>query len=476
MSTGRNTLIAFGVAAVLGGVYWGWVVKWKPAREKAKEDAKLLFKGLDAASTQEILLRKTGSADVLVRKVDGQWRLITPTAAPADAGVVGQLVSQLAAAKSNEVVDEKGEDLHEFGLDQPSGAVTFRPVSEGAKAMALFFGADSPAKDQAYAMIDGKPGVFTVNAGLKAASLKDFSELRDKAVWSFNASDVESVQSQIGGFTLSRDKDGRWQVDSGKRHEPGKGSEIDGWLGQLAQLKADSVPSETGKGPYGLSGGKQLSVTMKGGTRWILTRGGKVKPSGCYVQVAGQGPVFQLALGQTTVLEKSGTALMDLDAFQFRSWEVSKFEVQRAKGKLTAVKKNGVWAWEPAREQKAGEKEFDFNSFLAGLSGAQIIKRLDLKKDLPEKASATVTLYGDNGSTQETIKFGDRRESGMVAASAQKNQVAIVAVNLLDALPPDEASVAAPAAPGASTIPAAPKPAPGMAPQPAAAPAPRAGN
>jgi len=468
MSAPKGPFVALGLAAALGLVYWGWVIKLKPQRDKDKEDAKLLFKGLDAASTDEIVLRKKGSADVTLHKVDGQWRLVSPTAAPADQDAVTGLVSQLAGAKRNEIIAEKGADLHDFGLDDPSGAVTFRPSSPGAKAQVLFFGMDSPGGDQTYGLIDGQPAVFLTFLSVKNAVLKDAASLRDKTVWSFSPQDVEAVKDGVDGFSLTRGADGFWKVDAAARHEPGKGEQVDAWLGALSRLKADSVPSETGKGDFGLAGGKRIELTLKNGTKLTLVQGrskaaakGKTPapPAGpTYVQLAGQGPVFQLSAASATPLGKKAQELMDLDVFKLQTGNVASFEVERPNGKLKAVKKAGVWAWDPPLEAKPGEKPFDFYGFLAGLANTQLLRRLDLKKDSPAKPQASLTFYGDKGELQEKCIFGPLRDGGQVAVSAMKNQAVVAVSNLLSALPPDIPR-AAPAA-ATATAKVAPQPVP----------------
>lgn len=436
----RGPLVAVGGALALALVYWGWVVKLQPQRQAAADDAKLLFKGLDPGGTNEILLRKKGEADVLLRKVDGRWRLITPTAAPADQDAVASLVSELAAAKRDEIVVAKGADPHDFGLDAPSGEVTFRPSSPSAKAQVLFFGMNSPSGNEAYGMIDGRPEVFLTDLYVKNAVLKSAADLRDKTVWTFDPADIEALRSGIGGFSLSRDKQGLWRVDAGARHEPAKGPAVDEWLSELSRLKADSVPSETGRGSFGLGHARALALTLKNGARLVLKEGGKSKPApGVYAQLEGQGPVFQLSQYAAGQLEKKSEDLMDLDVFSFDPGAVTRFEVKRPHGTLVALKKAGIWSWDPARP---GDKGFDFNAFLSALSTARVLKRLD-KAAAPTTPTATVGLYGEDGSLLEKAAFGARLGKGQVAASFTKSQVSVASARLLDTLPPDLATAPA---------------------------------
>ncbi len=437
MKEGSRTLVALGAALALGTGYWVWAVKIQPRRAQEAEDAKLLFKGLNPAGTSEILLRKAGYPDVLLRKVQGQWRLVTPVAAPADPAAVGGILTQLEQAKRGEVVSGPGTTLRDFGLDHPRGAVTFSPDTPGAKAQVLYFGIDSPLGGQTYAEVEGRPGVFLTDLYVKDAILKDAGQLRDKTVWSFQRDDVVSVRSGISGFTLERNKDGFWRVVAGARNEPAKPDQVQQWLDVLSSLRADSVPSETGRGKFGLKArARSLTVTLKGGQEMVLREGSEAKPGpGFYVQVAGQGPVYQLPEYQKAQIEKKADGLMDLDAFGFDTSSVGRFTVARPGRKtLTAVRADGVWGWVPAAPPKPGVRAFDFPGFLASLAHTQVLGRLP-DADRPAHPVATVTLYGDTGGVLETVEFGTRRGPGQVATSATKHQVVVVPVNLLDGLP-----------------------------------------
>lgn len=432
MSSGRSTLVAWGVVAALGLTYWGWVVKLKPQREKAKEDAKLIFPGTDAASLKSILLRKKGSPDVRLDKTDGKWNLTQPIQAPADQSVVQDLVSQLATAKRDEIVVAKDADQHEFGLDQPSGAVTFQPTSPGAKPLALFFGSDNPTGAQTYAMVDGRPEVFLTAMGVKTAALKDAADLRDKTVWTFDTGLVQGLR--LGALDLSKAKDGTWTVGKGAAAEPAKNSVVGAWLEQLAGLRAQSVPSEDGKGKFGLVRAKRLTLSLSDGRSLTLLKGSNAKPSGFYVQVQGATPVYLLPAADQAAFGKGVVDIADRNAFDLVADEVQRFEVRGAAGKLDASRKQGVWGWD-GRVAAPGEKAFDFDAFVRRFGGAQLLKRLPASRR-PTQPRWTVSFYGDGGTLLEKAEFGGKLRPGVVAFSAEKRSTNVVASNLMEGLPP----------------------------------------
>lgn len=435
MSSPRATLTALGLAAVLGVAYWGWTQKLKPARDKAALEARQPFAGLRAADTGEVLLRKTGSPEVLLKKFDGAWRLVKPVQAPADTSVVEGLLQSLAEATREEVVAEKDADLRQFGLDAPSGAVTFTPAGEGAKAQVLFFGNDNPTGAYAYAMVDGKPEVFMTWLSVKSAVLKDADELRDKTVWTFDPAAVRGLRSsQGGGFTLTRGASG-WSVRRGGRDEPGRAAAIEAWLGQLAAFRAKRVPSEDGKGgAWGLAKGPHLRVDLEGGASLELHAGSNPDADSFYAQARPGTPVYLLPASDLVTMQKGGQDLADRQAFSLDSGQVERFEVQRPQGRLTALKTHGAWAWSPAPVSASAGAEFDFDGFVARFSGAELIQRLDASAK-PLSPTAGVYFFGPAGVLLESAEFGPKRGGGVVALSGVKKSVAVVAGNLLDGLP-----------------------------------------
>jgi hypothetical protein len=438
MSNGDKALIALGLAAVLGGAYWGWTAKLKPSRDKAKADAKKPFAGLAADQTTEILLRKDPAPQVLLRRVEGTWRLISPVAAPADPAAVDSLVKALGDLDRDEIIAEKDAELRQYGLDRPSGAVSFVPATPGAQAKVLFFGSDNPTGSSAYAMVNGETQVFMTALSNKNAILKDAGELRDKKVWSFDEAAVAEIRSsKNGGFVAKRSAQGPWTVTSASGEEPGRGAAVEKWLGELAALKAASVPSEDGrKGSFSIGKGTHLKLTLKSGVQLELNAGATAKDGGFYVQGKPGTPVFLLPSSATATFEKLAHDLADRQAFGFDPALVERFEVKRPGGTLTAVKASGAWSWQGIPPKG---KEFDFGGFLDKLAAAELLKRLPASVK-PAKVDTGVYLYTASGALLDSAEFGAKRDGGVLAVSGTKKLVSVVAGNLLEGLPPADAA------------------------------------
>ena len=307
MNSWKSTFAAVLVACtVIGGWSW-WVKKGRPAKKEREEAAKLVFPELKDAEPGELLLRVADKPEVLLRKLDGAWRLLRPLAAPVDNAQIEGLLEQLKTLKREEVVVEKDADLHEFGLDKPQGAVTFKPLSAGAKAKVLFFGSGNPTGQSVYAAVDGQPAVFLSPLYSKSAILKDAGELRDKSLWGFEPGDVERIDSTLdAGFTLQREKDGMWKI-SRPPQGPAKAEAVQDYLRSLKDLRVEKFVSEDGKdaGRYALIQGR-LELRLHGKPEpLVLARGKEEGPSKSrYFRVLGRPQVFTLASYSHTMVAK----------------------------------------------------------------------------------------------------------------------------------------------------------------------------
>ena len=430
----RVTLALVLSAAALGGGYWYWEVKTKPAREAAAEDAKKLFPDLKSSGTGEILVRVAKKPDVLLRKVGEAWQLISPVQAPADKEAVDGILEQLKSVKREEVVEDKATDLRKFGLDDPSGAITFKPLS--GKAQVLFFGADNFDGSKAYGMVDGQPGVFLAVLASKTALLKDADGLREKRLLLFDPAKLGALRSSKG-FSVEKDKQGYWQVKAGAQVEPAKQDKVTEWITALQGIKGESVAEEKAASPgkYGL-GAAKVELALNGAPGLTLQKG-KLKDKGpsFYGRVMGQTQVWVLPSSAAAALDKDARALMDLQAFAFKPGLVEGLSVWHGGVTITAKRNKDLkWAWDPPYKPKPGVPAFGFEDFVAKVSGTERLGRLP-ESALPKEPALVVTFYGADNSLLERAVLGPAGAKDRVAQSAMKKMVMRIPANVFEGLP-----------------------------------------
>jgi hypothetical protein len=436
----RVTLALVLSAAVLGAGYWYAEVKTKPAREAAKEEAKRVFPGKAAEGSVEITLRAAGKPDLVLTKSGGAWTLLAPVQVPADADAVKTLIDELDKLAKDEVVEEKAANPHQYGLDAPSGSVSFKALS--AKAGVLSFGADSFDGRRVYGQVEGQPQVFLAELSGKTAVLKDANALRDKRLLVFDPDQVVSVRSSYkGGFSLEHDAKGQWQVRAGAQVESADGGRVGAWLEGLKEIKGDSVVEE--KAPqsakYGLGGGPRVSLTMKDKKVLALAKG-KLKDKGpnFYAQVQGQPQVWTVLGPHAADLDKEGRTLMDLKAFDIKPGLVERLVLWQPGLTLTARRVDNKWAWDPPYVPKPGTRAFDFDNFISKVAGAERLSRLP-ESAKPAKPQMSVAFYGSTATLFDQALVGPKQGAGQLAYSATKHLAMTVAGNVFDGLPqPDK--------------------------------------
>ena len=434
----RATLALVLVAAALGGAYWYWEVKTKPAREQAKEDAKKVFPDMTVAGTGEVLIRKAKDPEVLLRRVHDEWRILKPVQAAADPAAMEDLLKQLGLVKRAELIEDNASDLHKYGLDDPSGAVTFLSQSQSAKSQVLFFGADSFDGTQVYAMINGKPAVFLTPLAGKSAILKNAGDLRDKRLANFEMDQVVSIRSTLGGgFLVDKDAKGLWRVSAGGRTEPADAAKVGAWIEQLRTLKGDQVVEEDLKAPgrYGI-GAAKVDISF-GGTQHQGFLKGKLKDKGpaFYLQMIGMPQLWAMPASAEGVLSQNGKALMDLHAFDFQPGAVEKLAFFSQGVTLTASRKEDLnWAWDTPPKMDKGDKPLEFADFIAVAAGAERLKSLPASAK-PAKPLAFVTFFDKGGHGLEVAWVGARQDGGQLVFSGRKGIASIIPANVFEKLP-----------------------------------------
>lgn len=433
----KSTLIAVLLLAGLGSWYYFYEVKGKDKRDKAKEDQKLVFKGFEASSVLELAVRQPGG-DLALKKVNGEWRVLNPVSASADAGVLDSMLEALHSLKQEEVVDEAGKDLANFGLASPAATVSF--ASGSGTARSLLFGMDSPTGQYAYAKLGDAAPVFLVQKSSKSGLVKEAKDVRNKKVWDFQAPEVASIKSSFGPtVSLERDKGSRWSLVAPVR-DAGNQDTINSWVQQLAGLRIEDFVQEDGKNlaKYGLSAPAARLELGLGASKRLVLLGGKAiaGKKGRYYRVEGQPLVFSMAEYVSATLEKKPADLVDKEAFSLKSFEVARFDVARGGKTLTARKKDNQWSWEPARPKKEGEADFDFYGFVSSVSSAPLKRRLPKETKIPSP-SLVLSFYGDKDALLEKITVGSKGKDGVAALSQSKGQAIEVAEDLFAKLPPE---------------------------------------
>jgi len=202
----------------------------------------LKFDGAHLAS----LARLMGNDNLEITKTDGSWRILKPTALPADGPTLNGLTEQLAALRAKRVAAYPAQDLKPFGLDQPAAVITLRttgtkdkPAEHVLKIGKVTGEAASP--EDRFALTDHADTVVVLPGGLARQLTAPDLQYRDRNLASLR--DVDRLTLERGPRSAVFTKvDGAW-----KQLEPVAGeaeqADLDDFVNNISKLHADELVS-----------------------------------------------------------------------------------------------------------------------------------------------------------------------------------------------------------------------------------------
>jgi hypothetical protein len=234
------------LAALTGALYWS--NHHKPAdTTAASADSPPKVLTLSEADISKIDLRKKGADElVLAKNGSGKWQITAPKSLAADQSAVSSIVSTLASLNSERLVEEKADNLNQYGL---SGPVLEADVTEKEKkTRKLLIGDDTPTGNAVYAKLEGDPRVFTIASYNKKSIDKTFNDLRDKRLLTVNADKITKLElvAKKHNLEFGRNKD-QWQI---VKPEPlrADSSRVEELIRTLTDAKMELDGSSNGSG------------------------------------------------------------------------------------------------------------------------------------------------------------------------------------------------------------------------------------
>jgi hypothetical protein len=190
----------------------------------------------------QIMLTR-GARQATFTKVEGTWKLTSPTVADAEQADLEDFINGLARLRADQLVADRPADLKPFGLDRPEA--NWRFLSSGKEVLGLLVGKheaaqlNGHAKDgpRCYAKLANGDLVFLLNAALSAKAL---GEYRSRSIWAtLDAAQVETLRYNFTNQSFTLEKSGAdWKI-AGKPDLMVKPESVTETLDTLARLRAE---------------------------------------------------------------------------------------------------------------------------------------------------------------------------------------------------------------------------------------------
>lgn len=324
----KGLLIAVVLLAVLGGAVWYSNKKEASAGDKKGTDASTKILAIPDDQFQEIQIRKvSGETEKLVRE-GGKWRLTEPKPLPADQDAVSSMVTSLGALNADRVVEEKADDLKQFGLADPTLRVQIK--RKDGKTDEVLIGDDMPTGSGAYAMKAGDPKVYAIAAFTKSAVDKRAEDLRDKRLLTFDQDKLTRVDLAAKGQPVEFGKDAQneWQLVK-PRPLRADSSAVNGLVDKLRDAKMDLT--STKDAAKGFASSPRIAVatlTDASGTQTLEVR--KDKDKNYYAKSSAVEGIYNVAADVGDALDKGLDDFRNKKVFDFGFSDPSKVELKGA--------------------------------------------------------------------------------------------------------------------------------------------------
>ena len=309
---------------------------------------------LQVTGQPEIHCERQVAANTDATGEPGEWEMIQPVKAKADARAVEDIVSAIGSLRVV-VFEADGEyDPANYGLTQPRITVAFQAAANGS-TQELQIGNDAGTPGRIYVARSDHRAVYAVNKEIYTKLNRTVFDVRDKRVIDFQRTATHrfAIRQEDSKIVCQKNVDGEWEIT-----EPvalkADAEAVDDLLFGVDALRAVAFVDDQPKNlrPYGLDSPSIEASFMVPDAEPAVLLVGKVKGDNMYVKARNAEPVF---LVQKTLLDLVGmgvAGLRDKQILDFDADDAAKIVLKHGAVNLTCQKQGTNWRLtHPVQEQ-----------------------------------------------------------------------------------------------------------------------------
>ena len=379
---------------------------------------------LDKAKVKEVTIARTGGETIRLVKEGAEWRLAEPMSVAADSPAVEGLLSSLEGLEVQDEAAANPERLADYGLASPRLSVAV--VVDGVKdPLRLLLGEKLVDGSGVYAKLPDKPRVFTIASYVESSLDKKPFDLRDRDVLKVKRDAVKTllVTGPEGGYSLARDDKGEWAFTAPLKTKAGRWA-VDGLLGQIENLRMDSVAAEDAQDPkpFGLDKpARTVALGLGDGSTRTLEVGAQSADKKYHVRTSGStlvalvpgALVDELAKGMANLRAKR---LLDVATYDVEGFDATESGAKKTYAKTTSKDKDGIETskWKRTAPDAKDLETSKVEDALFKVGGLEATELIDAPKadaeyglDAPLFELAIRMAAGKGGSQVKVGKKGD---------------------------------------------------------------------
>jgi len=193
-------------------------------------------------------IERKGSPLISIRKQNEEWILTEPVDVKGDQSRINEILNILQTQKINEFVSETGENLSQYGLDDPYINLKIH-LKDTDAVHHLFIG--NPTTESCkfnFARKEGTPHVFSISKDIIEKLPNEAFDIRNKSICEFDRNDINKIilDYDSGRFELLKEENDDWKMVSPREFiadQPTVGSV----LSNLSYLRATGIKDAESK-------------------------------------------------------------------------------------------------------------------------------------------------------------------------------------------------------------------------------------
>ncbi|HOT28759.1 MAG TPA: DUF4340 domain-containing protein [Candidatus Ozemobacteraceae bacterium] len=452
-------VIAFILLFLYANIYEADVIpepgKDKPVQLAATANADVRALAWQAGGAPEIRIEAVGTGS------EKKFSIVKPRALRADNDVAAGIIRAFSDLQSDLTITATETLSFGFGSDSPR-----LTIETGSATTVLTLGQQAPVGGSVYVQRKDDPNVYVVDNSVVTAFRKSLSDLRDKAIFTEDFTDIASVTVVNGSTTFELAKTSTGWDMSAPVAMPADAGEVSSLIFGIHDLKVDrfveeSTPESAVKG-FDTPSYKVVMRTPAGKTFEFAV--GAEKDGFAAVKRSGDDEAYLVSLTSLARVKKDFTALRNKNLPAMPPLEVKHLSMRVGTETFELALASNTWSFDGRTIDKSHVEsvlqayancrvqEFlsDDEKKAHGLDDVKTCDRLVLKSD---KAERTV-FFGAHEEIEVIIQLEGEKELYRIPRLLHSS-----ILNLADELrkkpePPQAATASAPAAPASAAVPA----------------------
>jgi len=379
----KTTTVLLLVTVGLGAFISLYEIKQPGTEERKRKSIRVLDLPQETITALEI---DVPNAALSLRNQDGVWRL-EPDGARADAAMVRQILSYSSGYTAERALEP--EDLGAYGLEPPLGTIVF--TAADGLTTTLRIGEPTPVGGNRYAMVEGRPDVYIVTAGLFDLANQDEELYADAFFFRPQRWEVAELRISTPEHEgVLTQEDGRWTLREpvADRADQGALSSLFNALAQTAiQRRVGPKPDEAALAEYGLAPPEAaLTARLTDGREVTVSFGRRLQtlPQFRYAMRSDEPLLYAVRPEDVEKLLPDPGALRAKAPVEFFMADVRRVSVTGPEG-----------AWTMSREEGAGWSSESEDLVLDGLKVSKFLGTLaDLRAEGFAEDAVDSAVYG----------------------------------------------------------------------------------